>query len=81
MQVKHIKLDKRELPDKLRVDLTIGEAAFITKVLGQLPPSKVREIEPLQGHSHLDGIWGGLTNVFNSFWQDGLDGFYHGDDE
>ncbi|GAA4176507.1 hypothetical protein [Gryllotalpicola koreensis] len=66
MKVRNIALGENEIPATVTVEMTIDEAAWITRRAGSnVAPDRVVS----------DEIWDALTgSLFNRFWDDGLDG-------
>lgn len=74
MKVKRIDLDDEEVPERVLVELSHDEAAYLALLLGKQNGNAANEITPggaaLGGAVH-NGLTGGL---FNRFYEDGVDG-------
>lgn len=72
MKVKRIDLDDEEMPERITVELTHDEAAYIAALTGKQSFSSAEAIAPGGGHlnsavhSALNGV------VFNRFYEDGV---------
>ena len=69
-------------PTTLMVSMSIEEAAAIGKVFGQMSPAGFEERFPNLPNETGSEIYDCLIGeVFNRFWDDGVDGFLNGDEE
>lgn len=73
MKVKRIDLDDEEMPERITVELTHDEAAYIATLTGKQSFNSAEAITPRGGHlnsavsSALNGV------VFNRFYENGTD--------
>lgn len=75
MRVQRIDLENSK-PKTLVVEMTIEEAMVVTKWCGGLSPVTSPDYEAT------DGVYGALVgDVFNRYWEWGIDGAIRGDDE
>lgn len=68
-------------PSVVTVEMTIKEAAFLAKTLGKQNGLMKQEIYPGyedEEHTAYDCLVG---DVFNRYWDSGVDGYVRGDDE
>lgn len=73
VKIKTIHLDERGKPTSVVAELSVEEAAWISKTTGTLSPDR---------HPQAAGMSGDLdTTIFNPFWEDGVDGYLRGDAE
>lgn len=74
MKVKRIDLDDREMPERVLVELTHDEAAYLALLIGKQNSNDMNAVTP--GGADLGGaIYDGLTGIlFNRFYEDGADG-------
>lgn len=69
-------------PAMVTVEMSISEAAAIAKVFGGLSPKSFSEKVPALTNGEHSEVYGCLVGeVFNRFWDDGVDGFLSGDEE
>jgi hypothetical protein len=74
MKIKQIIFDDEEMPATVIAEMTIREAVFIASMIGRMTDADASEITPDGAAVHY-GIWTALTgNVFNAYWDSGLDG-------
>ncbi len=80
MNVKAIELEGGK-PAKVTVEMGIREAMIIAYIQGKHSPNSLNEIIP--GFSEESSeVYIGLTGeLFNRFWDDGLEGAIRGDEE
>lgn len=74
MKVKQIDLDGEEMPERVLVELSHDEAAYLAVLLGRQNGNDMSEVTPggvLLGSAIYNGLTGGL---FNRFYEDGVDG-------
>jgi hypothetical protein len=74
VKVKRIDLDDEEMPERVLVELSHDEAAYLALLLGKQNANDMNEIMPggyLQGGAIYDGLTGSL---FNRFYEDGAAG-------
>ncbi|CAH9419462.1 hypothetical protein SGL43_06517 [Streptomyces globisporus] len=74
MKVKRIDLDDEEMPQRVLVELSHDEAAYLALLLGRQTGNDGNAIAA--GGAVLGGaIYDGLTeSLFNRFYEDGVDG-------
>ena len=81
MHTTNITLEKG-LPTTLTVVMSVEEAAAISKTFGQMSPAGFAERFPSLDRGTGGEIYSCLVGeVFNRFWEDGVDGFLNGDEE
>lgn len=66
-------------PDAITVTMSVAEAAFITTLLGRM--NDLEQDNVIAGGAHAGrGIYDCLTgDLFNRYWDDGVDGYLSGD--
>lgn len=74
MIIRRIELENGK-PTKIVAELTIEQAAQISKWTGSLSPATGGNDETGAMYEALSG------DLFNRFWDDGVDGYLRGDDE
>jgi len=74
MKVKRIDLDDEEMPERIHVELSHDEAAYVAVLLGT--QNSIAAEETMSGGAVLnDAVYSGLAySVFNRFYDDGVDG-------
>ncbi|MGY4902585.1 hypothetical protein [Streptomyces sp. 900116325] len=74
MKVKRIDLDDEEMPERVLVELSHDEAAYLALLLGKQNGNDMNAVTP--GGVRLGGaVYEGLTSgLFNRFYEDGVDG-------
>lgn len=81
MDAKNLALENGK-PVMVTVEMTIGEAAAIAKIFGGLSHNTFTEKVPALTSGEHDEVYSCLVGeVFNRFWDDGVDGFLRGDAE
>lgn len=84
MKVKKIKYDKQGLhPKKVTVEMSMEEAAALSRLVGKLSYNKAVELlgegATSRYHKHFSETYGCLTGeVFNRFYFDGLNSYEKG---
>ncbi|MBD3004896.1 hypothetical protein [Streptomyces sp. 5-10] len=74
MKVRRIDLDDEEMPERVLVDLSHDEAAYLALLLGRQAPNEMNQVMP-GGSSQGSAVYRGLTGgLFNRFYEDGTDG-------
>ncbi|GGW76786.1 hypothetical protein [Streptomyces griseoloalbus] len=74
MKVKRIDLDEEEMPERVLVELSHDEAAYLALLIGKQNSTDMNEVMP-GGTSQGGAIYDGLTgSLFNRFYEDGVDG-------
>jgi hypothetical protein len=74
VKVKRIDLDDEEMPERVLVELSHDEAAFLALLLGRQNSTTMNEALPggsLVGTEAYEGLTGAL---FNRFYEDGVQG-------
>lgn len=80
METKNLTLANGK-PSRVTVEMTIEEAAAIAKTFGGMSYTTFHQKFPGLG-TEFSEIYGCLVGeVFNRFWDDGVDGFLRGDEE
>lgn len=77
MRITHIVLDGPEdgdtAPTQVTVRMTLAEAVYVTKVLGAMNGIQAEQVMPGGAHASNE-IYSCLTGeLFNRFWEDGVD--------
>lgn len=74
MKVKKIVLDEDELPAKVTVVMSAGEAAYLTALCGKQSSASVTELLPeiTDGPEFNHSVYDSLTGLFNAFYDDGV---------
>ncbi|MFF3998501.1 hypothetical protein ACFYX8_34990 [Streptomyces cyaneofuscatus] len=74
MKVKRIDLNDEEMPERVLVELSHDEAAYLALLLGKQTSNDGNAVAP--GGAVIGGaIYDGLTgSLFNRFYEDGADG-------
>lgn len=74
MKVKRIDLDDEEMPERVLLELTHDEAAYLTVLIGRQSSNDMNAVT--LGGADLGGaIYDGLTgSLFNRFYEDGVEG-------
>lgn len=81
MKLHKIEFDNYPNPETIEVSMSIREAAFITEVIGKLNDPQANEIMS-DGADLMFKIYYCLTgNVFNRYWEEGIDGYLKGKEE
>jgi len=72
MKVKRIDLDDEEMPERVTVELTHDEAAYIATMVGKHSFNSAEQVMP--GGGYLNSAISDALNgtVFNRFYEDGL---------
>jgi hypothetical protein len=74
VKVKRIDLDDEEMPERVLVELSHDEAAYLALLLGRQNANDMNAVMP-GGASEGGAIYDGLTgSLFNRFYEDGVDG-------
>lgn len=72
MKVKRIDLDDEEMPERVLVELSHDEAAYLALLIGRQNSNAMNEVMPggaVHGEAVYEGLAGGL---FNRFYDDGV---------
>lgn len=80
MKLHSIRYGKGENLDRVAVTMSIHEAAFLAKLIGNMDTPQSNDVMP-RGDVLGTEIYSCLTNMFNRHWDNGVDGFLAGDDE
>lgn len=83
MNVKKIRFGKNTgRPKTVTVKMSLDEAAAIAKTFGTMSLNGFREKFPTLPDDTNSEIYGCLVGeLFNRFWDDGVDGYIRGDEE
>ena len=80
MKITSIDLEDRN-PTRVRAELTIEELAFIAKFTGGMNFEKAEAVIN-DGYTASNALYEAtIGDVFNRFWDNGLQGYLDGDDE
>lgn len=76
MRVRNVILDEDEMPERVQVEMTIDEVAFMARLVGSQSPRGVLDAlgDDVRWWHACTEIYGCLTgSVFNRFWDGGVD--------
>lgn len=72
MKIQAVFLDGNENPERVRVEMTLGEAAYLARLTGKQSPVTANGIVA-DGSHHNATIYGSLTgSFFNKFYDGGV---------
>lgn len=70
---------KDSRPDIVSIELTVEQAAHITKLLGKISPASAESPASYEAQSNLYHLFTGC--LFNRYWDDGINGYLRGENE
>lgn len=76
MRVRSIDLDDHGDPERVTVTMTTSEAAYLATLTGKQSPKSANDVVPGSGTANSD-VYDCLTgDLFNRFYEGGVDEFY-----
>lgn len=78
MKIKSFKFTKKGKPKKITVEMSLDEAAFITKTVGRM--NSLEAVEVMEGADlfHSEIYYCFVGELFNKFYYNGVDGYING---
>lgn len=76
IRITNLSFDENQDPGEVTLSMSVAEAAHLVRLVGKLSPATAVPPESYPAASELYRCL--VSNVFNAYWEDGVDGFREG---